>query len=62
MGWACSTNGGRGDVHTGFWWGSLREGGVSEDLGVDGKIILKWVFKKWDVSMDWIVLAQDRDR
>jgi hypothetical protein len=25
-------------------------------------IILKWIFKKWDVGMDWIELAQDRDR
>jgi hypothetical protein len=25
-------------------------------------IILKWIFKKWDGGMDWIELAQDRDR
>jgi hypothetical protein len=25
-------------------------------------IILKLIFKKWDGSMDWIELAQDRDR
>jgi hypothetical protein len=30
--------------------------------GVDGRIILKWIFKKWDAGMDWIDLAQDRDR
>jgi hypothetical protein len=29
--------------------------------GVDGRIILKWIFKKWDAGMDWIKLAQDRD-
>jgi len=29
---------------------------------VDGKIILKWIFRNWDVGMDWIELAQDRDR
>jgi len=23
---------------------------------------IKWVFKKWDVDLDWIDLAQDRDR
>jgi len=35
-------------VHTGFWWGYLREKDYLEDLGLDGRIILKWVFKKWD--------------
>jgi hypothetical protein len=30
--------------------------------GVDGRIILKWILEKWDVGMDWIDLAQDRDR
>jgi hypothetical protein len=28
----------------------------------DGRIILKWIFKKWDGGMDWIELAKDRDR
>jgi len=33
------------------------------DPDVDGRIILRWVFRKWDVwGMDWIELAQDRDR
>ena len=31
--------------------------------GVDGRIILRWIFRKWDVrGIDWIELAQDRDR
>jgi hypothetical protein len=32
------------------------------DPGVDGRIILRWMFRKWDGGMDWIELAQDRDR
>jgi hypothetical protein len=34
----------------------------SEDLGIDGRIILKRMFKKWDRSFDWIDLAKERDR
>jgi hypothetical protein len=32
------------------------------DPGLDGRIILKWIFKKWYLGMDWIELAQVRDR
>jgi hypothetical protein len=50
-------------MHTGFWWGDLREGDHLGDRDVDGRIILKWIFKTWDEGgMDWIELAQDRDR
>jgi len=33
-----------------FWWGSLREREHLEDLGVDGRIILIWIFRKWDTG------------
>ena len=33
------------------------------DPGVDGRIILIWIFRKSNVRvMDWIELAQDGDR
>jgi hypothetical protein len=32
------------------------------DPGVDGRIILKWIFKEWDGGKDWIELDQDTDR
>jgi hypothetical protein len=64
-------------VCTGFWWGSLRDRDRWGDRGIDGEIMLGWIFKKWDVGVrtglgwlrigiggceDWIGLAQDRDR
>jgi hypothetical protein len=37
---------GRGKVYAEFWCGNLRERGHFEDPGVDGIIILRWVFRK----------------
>jgi len=44
------------------WWRYLSNGEHLEDLNVDGRIILKFVFTKWDGGIDWIDPAQDRDR
>jgi len=33
-----------------------------EDPCIDGRIILKSIFKKWNGGMGWVDLAQDRDR
>ena len=47
---------GRGEACTGFWWGNLKERDHWRDPGVDGKIIIRWIFRKWDVSL-WTGLS-----
>jgi len=44
-------------VYAGFWRGNLREKDHLEDTDVDGRVILRWIFRKWDWGMDWIDLA-----
>ena len=53
---------GRGQAYTGFWWGNLRERDQLGDPGVDGRIILRWIFRKWGVGVWTIDVAEDRDR
>jgi hypothetical protein len=39
---------------TGFWWGNLGERYKIYhwgDPGVDGRIIIRWIFGKWDVGL-----------
>jgi len=43
---------GRGEKYTELWWGNLRKEDHLEGLGVDGRIILRWIFRKWDGGMD----------
>jgi len=51
MGGACSHMGeGRGKTYTLFWWGNLRERDHLGDPGVDGRIILRWIFRKWELG------------
>ena len=33
-----------------------------EDFDVDGRIILRWIYRKWVGGIDWIELVPDRDR
>jgi len=35
---------------TGFWWGNLMERDQLGDADVDGRIILRWIFRKCDVG------------
>jgi hypothetical protein len=54
---------GKGEVCIRFWWGNLRERDHMEVPGIDGRIILRWIFWNWDlVGIDWIELAQDKDK
>jgi hypothetical protein len=58
---ACSTCGGERFIQV-LGGKNLRERDHLEDPGVDGKIILRWIFRMWDGGrMDWIDLAHDRD-
>ena len=49
-------------MHEGSSLGNLREGDHLEDAGVDGRVILKWIFENLDGGMYWIDLAQDKER
>jgi len=43
---------GKGELHRGFWWGNPRESDHFEDPGVDGRIILRSIFRKWNGGMN----------
>jgi len=46
----------------GSWWGNRRERDYWGYLGIDGWIILGRISRTGCGYMDWIGLAQDRDR
>jgi len=54
---------GRREVHTGFWWGNLRERDYLENLGTDSSIILMWIFRKWNrgawTGLIWLRTGRD---
>jgi hypothetical protein len=42
---------GRGEVCTGFWWVNLRVRDHWGDPDVDERVILRWIFRKWEGVM-----------
>jgi len=50
MGGACSAYGGEEIRIQCIGGGHLTESDHLGDLGVDGKIILRWIFREWDVG------------
>jgi hypothetical protein len=54
---------GRGEAFTGVWWGNLRVSDHWGEPGIDGRIILRWIFRKWDVVVltrsSWFRIGTD---
>jgi len=52
----------RREVHTVFRSGNLRERDYLEDLSINGRIIIKWIFKKWEweklSELTWLRIGQ----
>jgi len=44
-----------GEGCTGFWWGNLMERDHWGGPDADGRIILRWIFRKWEgvVGTGW---------
>ena len=43
-----------GEGCTGFWWGNLKERDHWGDPDVDVRIILRWIFRKWEGGLDGV--------
>jgi len=57
------TRTGRGEVRREFWWGNTREKDRLVYLEVDGKILLKLIFKKgYEEHENWCCMVQSRNR
>ena len=56
---------GTGEVHTGFGWKYFMEGYQLEDLGLNGRVILKLMFKKWNLKARteslWLRIRRDNE-
>jgi hypothetical protein len=61
--WSVEHVWGKGEAYTEFRWGNLRERVHLGDPGIDGRIILRWMCRKWDVGVrtgsSWLSLGTD---
>jgi hypothetical protein len=53
---------GTGKMRRGFRLGNVNERKHLGDVGVDGSIIFKWIFKKNIGVLHWIYLTRNRDK
>jgi hypothetical protein len=50
-------------MHARFWWESPKERDLSEDQGVDGRILSECFLRGFvEGGVEWIQLTQNRDR
>jgi len=49
----------RAEVHTVYWLGNLRDRDNMEDPGIDSKVILREIFRKWE-GWAWAALTMLR--
>jgi hypothetical protein len=47
---------GREETYTRFWWENLKERDHLVDPGLNRRIILRWIFRKWEVGV-WTRLS-----
>jgi hypothetical protein len=54
---------GKREACIGLWWVTLRERDHWGDPDVDGRIILEWIFRNWDVGvwtgLSWLRIETD---